>query len=80
MASSLQRVSPPVYIYIKNVCLFVMHSVPVIATITKTFHDAYLGPKERRRVVKISNQGGGGGWVRFHPDDDILRLFGPCDS
>ncbi len=18
-----------------------------------------------------------GGWVRFHPDDDILRLFGP---
>jgi len=39
----------------------------------QTFHDACLGPKKDRRGVKISNRGSGGGWVRFHPNDEKLQ-------
>ncbi len=63
------------------VCSFVLYAFgPCNSYHHQTFHDARLGPKEGRRGVKISNRGGEGGWVRFHPDDDIIRLFGPCDS
>ncbi len=63
------------------VCLSVLYAFsPCSSYDHQTFNDASLGPKEGRRGVGIVIGRWGGGWVRFHPDDDILRLLGPCDS
>jgi len=51
---------------------------PVIASVTKLSMDLpYVQRKVERGLLRPSGEGS---WVSFHPDDDILRLFGPCDS
>jgi hypothetical protein len=64
MASSLQRVSPLVYIYIKKVCLFVRYAFsPCNSYRHQTFHDTSLGPREGQRRVDMVIGGGGVGEI-----------------
>ncbi len=54
-------------------------SVPVIASVIKLSKAlAEVPRKVEKGLARL--WGGGGGLGGFHPDDDILRLFGPCDS
>ncbi len=78
MASSLQRVSPLVYIY-KEECLYVCLSVRYVFSPRKsyrhqTFHGASPSPEDGHRGVTLPVGVGVGVGVKFHPGYDATKL------
>jgi hypothetical protein len=52
----------------------------MIASVIKLFKELPKVPRKVNGGLKSPTGVCEEGWVGFHPDDDILRLSGPCDS